>query len=85
MVQSPIPAGAEVIRGSGTGEFARFEDRYDKAIFFLRSFRGEPVKLQYKLRCSFAGRYTVLPAWAGLMYNEGLYGAGAARSASILP
>jgi uncharacterized protein YfaS (alpha-2-macroglobulin family) len=74
-----------VIRGSGTGEFARFEDRYDKAIFFLRSLGSEPVRLQFKMRCSFAGRYAVLPAWAGLMYNEGLYGAGEARSASILP
>lgn len=85
MVQSPIPAGCEVIRGSGTGGFAGFEERYDKAIFFLRSLDGEPMQLQYKMRCSFAGRFLVLPPWAGLMYNEDLYGTGEARSASILP
>lgn len=85
MVQSPIPSGGEVIRGSGTGEFARFEDRYEKALFFLRSVGAEPVRLQYKMRCAYAGRFTVLPASAGLMYNEGLYGTGGPSTALIRP
>lgn len=85
MVQSPIPAGCEVVPGSGTGPFARFEDRYEKALFFVRSLTGPPVKLTYRMRCSFAGRFTVLPAWAGLMYNEDLYGVTAPLVARIVP
>ncbi len=85
MVHSPIPAGCEIVRGSGAGTFARFEDRYDKAIFFLRSADRAAQRLQYRMRCSFAGRFTVLPAWAGLMYNEEIYGTGEARTAVIQP
>jgi uncharacterized protein YfaS (alpha-2-macroglobulin family) len=85
MVQAPIPAGGEVIRGSGSGEFARFEERYDRAIFFLRSLNGKPARLQYRIRCSFGGRFLVLPARAAMMYNEEVYGTGEARSASIQP
>ena len=85
MVQSPIPAGGEVVRGSGAGAFASFEDRYDKAIFFLRSADRAAQRLQYKMRCSFGGRFTVLPAWAGLMYNEQIYGTGESRVATIQP
>lgn len=83
MVQSPVPAGCEVIRGSGAGTFARFEDRYEKALFFLSTLGAEPVKLTYRMRCSVAGRFTVLPAWAGLMYNEELHGTTAPAAASI--
>jgi hypothetical protein len=85
MILSPIPAGCEVIRGSGTGEFARFEERYEKAIFFLRKLGGPAARLRYKMRCSFAGRFGVLPAWAGLMYNEEIYGTGAPAAAVISP
>jgi alpha-2-macroglobulin len=85
MVQSPIPAGCEVIRGSGEGTFARFEDRYEKAIFFLSSLGEEEVRLTYRMRCSIAGRYTVLPAWAGLMYNEDLFGTSAPSTATLKP
>ncbi|RPH36121.1 MAG: hypothetical protein EHM91_16420, partial [Planctomycetota bacterium] len=83
MVQSPIPAGCEVIRGSGAGTFARFEDRYEKALFFLSSLGEEEVRLTYRMRCSIAGRFTVLPAWAGLMYNEDLFGTNAPVAATI--
>jgi uncharacterized protein YfaS (alpha-2-macroglobulin family) len=82
---SPIPAGCEVVRGSGTGPFARFEDRYEKAIFFLRSADEKAVRLTYRMRCTFAGRFSVLPAWAGLMYNEAVFGTGEARAAAITP
>ena len=85
MVQSPVPGGCEVLRGSGGGPFARFEDRYDRAIFFLRSLGPEPVRLQYRMRSAFGGRFTVLPAWAGLMYREEVYGTGEARTAIIQP
>ena len=85
MVLSPVPAGAEVVRGSGTGDFARFEDRYEKAIFFLRSLGPEPRVLKYRMRCSFAGKFTVLPAWAGLMYDEEVCGTGAGSSACVSP
>lgn len=85
MVLSPIPAGCEVIRGSGEGEFARFEERTDKAIFFLRTLGREGRVLRYRMRCSFGGRFTVLPAWAGLMYNEEIYGSGAPAWAEVAP
>jgi len=85
MVQSPIPAGCDVIRGSGVGTFARFEDRYEKALFFLSSLGEEEVRLTYRMRCSIAGRFTVLPAWAGLMYNEDLFGTSAPVRATIKP
>ncbi len=85
MVQSPIPAGCEVIRGSGVGTFARFEDRYEKALFFLSSLGEEEVRLTYRMRCSIAGRFTVLPAWAGLMYNEDLFGTSAPVQVTIKP
>jgi hypothetical protein len=85
MAISPIPAGTEVVRGSGDGDFARFEERYEKAIFFLRSLDGTPRELRYRMRCSFAGKYTVLPAWAGLMYNEEIHGTGGGTSARIAP
>ncbi len=85
MIQSPVPAGCEVIRGSGTGPFARFEDRYEKAIFFLRSLGGETVKFTYRMRCAYAGRFTVLPASATLMYNEEIYGVSAPGAARIEP
>ena len=83
MVQSPIPAGCDVIRGSGVGTFARFEDRYEKALFFLSSLGEQEVRLTYRMRCSIAGRFTVLPAWAGLMYNEDLFGTSAPVGATI--
>jgi uncharacterized protein YfaS (alpha-2-macroglobulin family) len=73
MVQSPIPAGCEIVRGSGLGMFVGFEDRYEKAVFFVRSVEGQGLRLSYTMRCSFAGRFTVLPAWAGIMYNEDFY------------
>ena len=85
MVQSPIPAGCEVVRGSGNGSFARFEDRYEKAIFFLSSLNAGEVRLTYRMRCTFGGRFTVLPAWAGLMYNEDIYGVTAPAAARIAP
>jgi hypothetical protein len=85
MALSPVPAGTEIIRGSGEGDFARFEERYEKAIFFLRSLDQAPRKLRYRMRCSFAGKFTVLPAWAGLMYNEEIYGTGGGTSALIAP
>ncbi len=85
MALSPIPAGAEVIRGSGEGEFARFEERFEKAIFFLRSLDGTPRTLRYRMRCSFAGKFTVLPAWAGLMYDEEIFGEGTQGRAFVAP
>jgi uncharacterized protein YfaS (alpha-2-macroglobulin family) len=85
MLQSPIPAGCQVIRGSGTGTFARFEDRYEKALFFLSSLGTGEVTLTYRMRCAVAGRFTVLPAWAGLMYNEDLFGTTAPSTATIRP
>lgn len=69
----------------GAGDFARFEERYEKAIFFLRSLDTEPRTLQYRIRCSFAGQFTVLPAWAGLMYNEEVYGTSEGLGAGIVP
>ncbi len=83
MVQSPVPAGCEVIRGSGAGNFARFEDRYEKALFFLPQLGEQELRLTYRMRCSIAGRFTVLPAWAGLMYNEDLHGTSAPAVATI--
>jgi alpha-2-macroglobulin len=83
MVQSPIPAGCEVIRGSGAGTFARFEDRYEKALFFLSALGEEEVRLTYRMRSSIAGRFTVLPAWAGLMYDEDRFGTSAPATAVI--
>jgi uncharacterized protein YfaS (alpha-2-macroglobulin family) len=85
MVLSPIPAGCEVVRGSGEGEFAWFEARYEQGIFFLRALGPAPVTLRYRMRCAFAGSYSVLPAWAGLMYNEEIHGTGAAGRAEIKP
>ena len=83
MVLSPIPAGCEVIRGSGTGGFARLEARYEKAIFFIRTLGREPKRFEYRMRANFAGAYTVLPAWAGIMYNDEVHGTTGPRSASI--
>jgi uncharacterized protein YfaS (alpha-2-macroglobulin family) len=67
------------------GTFARFEDRYEKALFFLSSLGEEEVRLTYRMRCSIAGRFTVLPAWAGLMYNEDLFGTSGPVQATIKP
>jgi uncharacterized protein YfaS (alpha-2-macroglobulin family) len=67
------------------GTFARFEDRYEKALFFLSSLGEEEVRLTYRMRCSIAGRFTVLPAWAGLMYNEDMFGTNGPVQASIKP
>jgi uncharacterized protein YfaS (alpha-2-macroglobulin family) len=85
LIQSPIPAGCEIVRGSGLGTFARFEDRYDRALFFLRSVEGEGVRLTYRMRCAFAGQFTVLPPSGSLMYNEDVYGIGAPERARIAP
>ncbi len=85
MVLSPVPAGCEVVRGSGEGAFARFEERYEKAIFFLRTLGPADRVLRYRMRASFGGRFAVLPAWAGLMYNEEVYGSGLPAWAEIVP
>lgn len=85
MVLSPIPAGAEVIRGSGEGGFERFEARYDQALFFLRKLGPAQTRLGYRMRCAYSGRYGVLPAWAGLMYNEAVCGSSEPKEALIGP
>jgi hypothetical protein len=83
MIQSPIPAGCEIVRGSGLGIFVGFEDRYEKAVFFVRSVDGQGLRLSYTMRCAFAGNFTVLPAWAGIMYNEDVHATTAPLKAGI--
>jgi hypothetical protein len=83
MVEVPVPAGGEVVGGSGQGGFARFEARYEKALFFLRSVGPEGSRLTFRMRCAFGGRFTVLPATASLMYDESIRATGAAGTAVV--
>ena len=83
LVEAPIPAGCEVVRGSGEGPFAHFEARYEKAVFFLRSLTREPTVLTYRMRCAFAGQYTTPPPTAAVMYDESIGGSGTPRPAII--
>ncbi len=86
MVLSPIPAGCEVVRGSGRAEgLERFEDRHEKALFFVRRIDWAPLVLRYRMRCLFEGRYTVQPGWAGSMYSEERFGGSPALNALIAP
>jgi uncharacterized protein YfaS (alpha-2-macroglobulin family) len=83
MVEAPVPAGCEIIRGSGEGEFSRFEARNDQAIFYVRSV-GKPLTwLRFRMRCGFAGRYLTLPPAASVMYDESLAGVGKGSLAKI--
>ncbi len=84
MVKSPVPAGCEVVKGSGTGSFSRFEARYEKALFFVRRMEeGETKTFTYRMRPLFAGAYTVLAPSAELMYNTDINGYGSSRTARI--
>jgi len=83
MVEVPIPAGCEVIRGSGEGPFARFEARYEEGIFFLRTVGATPTRLKFRMRSLFAGRYTVAGPSAVVMYDERIGGCAAPRASVI--
>lgn len=83
MAHVPIPAGCEVIRGSGTGAFAAFEERYEKASFFLQKLGTAPVKLHFRMRCAFAGSYTAPPPSAAAMYDDSICGWGPAVRVTI--
>ena len=41
--------------------------------------------LKYRMRAAYAGRYTVLPAWAGMMYNEEIHGTGIPMLSRVAP
>ncbi|HYE97714.1 MAG TPA: hypothetical protein VEJ18_02335, partial [Planctomycetota bacterium] len=77
MALAPIPAGCELIAGSGEGPFQRFEARYEKALFFMDRLPQGRHGLRYRMRCAFAGEFAVGPAYAGLMYDERVRGWGA--------
>ena len=83
LVRSAIPAGCEVVRGSGAGPFSEFEARHDAALFFLDAVGPDPIRLTYRLRALHAGRYSVQPAWAGLMYDEAVHGTTAGGTAVV--
>jgi hypothetical protein len=85
MVEAPIPAGCEIIRGSGVGPFSRFEARYEQAIFYLRSVDKAPQVLKFRMTCGFAGRFTSLAPAASVMYDESLTGFGRGATAVIGP
>src|SRR6266850_7648936 len=72
----PIPAGCEVIRGSGEGPFSRFEARHEQALFYLRGVGTMPTVLKFRMRAGFAGRYSVPAPSAVAMYDENLSGRG---------
>jgi hypothetical protein len=83
MVEVPVPAGCEVIRGSGEGAFARFEARYEEGIFFLRSVSANSTNLKFRMRSLFAGRYTVAAPSAVVMYDEKIGGCAPPRASMI--
>jgi uncharacterized protein YfaS (alpha-2-macroglobulin family) len=85
MVEAPIPAGGEIIQGSGEGAFSRFEARHEQAIFYLRSVGKTPQVLRFRMRSGFAGRFTVLAPAASVMYDEDLSGLGVRSRAEIGP
>jgi uncharacterized protein YfaS (alpha-2-macroglobulin family) len=85
MVEAPIPAGCEIIRGSGEGAFSRFEARYEQAIFYLRAAGTAPTVLRFRMRAGFAGRYTSLAPMVSVMYDERLSGLGKSSTAVIGP
>jgi uncharacterized protein YfaS (alpha-2-macroglobulin family) len=86
MAEVPIPAGCEVIPGSGDGEFSRFEARYEQANFFLLKVAPEATAtLRFRMRCLFAGAYTCLAPSAAVMYDESLSGSGASTQVRIGP
>jgi uncharacterized protein YfaS (alpha-2-macroglobulin family) len=85
MIEVPVPAGCEVIAGSGDGPFSRFEARYEGALFYLRSCGTTPTAFRFKMRCAFAGRYLTLAPSAEVMYDARLSGAGQGGSAEIKP
>ena len=85
MVEAPIPAGCEIINGSGEGVFSRFEARYEQALFYLRSAGIKPCVLKFRMRAGFAGRYSVPAPSAVVMYDESLSGRGTSNSAVIRP
>ena len=84
MAEIPIPAGCEVIPGSGDGVFSRFEARYEQANFFLLRVDAA-TQLRFRMRCLFAGAYTCLAPSAAVMYDESLSGSGASTQVRIGP
>lgn len=85
MVEAPVPAGCEVIRGSGEGTFSRFEARYEQAIFYVRSVGKTPHVLRFRMKCGFAGRFSSLAPAVSVMYEEKLSGFGKISTAVIGP
>jgi uncharacterized protein YfaS (alpha-2-macroglobulin family) len=84
ILQSPIPAGASVVKSSEQGDMAAFEQRFDEAQFFVAHLKkGEKKEFSYKIRADYAGRYSILQPSAALMYNTDVNGKGAAAEAVI--
>jgi len=84
LISSPVPAGCEVVRGSGVGDFARFEGRYEEAFIYVRALK-EPMTFKYKVRSLFAGRFKIREASAAVMYDETQGGRGRASQAVVRP
>lgn len=82
MIDVPIPAGCEVVRGSGKGRLASFEARHGRALLFVERL-DEQATLSFKLRATQAGKYTVRPPLAVPMYDELDVASGKRRRAVI--
>ncbi len=82
MIASPVPAGCEVIRGSGEGSFARFEGRYEEALFYVRTLK-EAATFKYQVRVLFGGEFTVRAPSAAVMYDEAAGGRGETAKAHV--
>ncbi len=83
IIESPIPAGASVVRGSGSGVLAAFESRFDRAILFVERLTPGAHTFKYRIRCNHPGDYSVLPTTATLMYNTLVNGRDRSRTAKI--
>jgi hypothetical protein len=84
MISSPVAAGCEVIRGSGVGDCARFEGRFEEALFYVRALQ-EPMIFKYKVRSLFAGSFTIREPSAAVMYDESQGGRGRLSQAVVKP
>jgi len=83
VVEDPLPAGFEVLPGSAQGAFDRFEQRDDRAVFFLSSVKEGTAKVSYVIRAIHPGDYRARPTFAAPMYEPEIWARGASASFKV--
>jgi len=83
VVNSPIPAGTTVVRGSHSGVLAAFESRHTEALLFIDRMPAGKHRYSYRIKCNYAGKYIVLPPSVTLMYNTRINGRGENKTVII--